>query len=371
MKKRFLLRKCLLALGMVASVASASSCSAFFGGDEFAITDTNIETDENGNTIITITFSEDVEPLTFTIPSVINGEDGNGIDDITASLDDGSVTLTIHYTDENKEDTVLTIPVLKGDSGVSVVGVNVGEDELGNTTLEFEYSNGEVSELITIPKGKDGADGNGISNIEVIQNHETGVTLINITFTDPDVEPLSFTVNDGVSIIDILYNEELSNDENYVVDFYFSDGSTKSITFPRPQSNNWYSGANDPSDSLGKSGDFYLNISNGNVYRKINDSTREFMFCMKGSSTEAKQYYYVSFNLSDGEFFEDFSSGSQIIISIEEYKTVELNQIPIPQKDGFVFLGWYDDVDNPNSGRFDSLTPVTKNISLYARWSEI
>ena len=201
MKKGFLFRKSLLAFSMMFSLGTISSCSAFFGGDDFAITDTTIEQNENGDTIVTITFSGDnIEPLTFTIPKVQNGIDGNGIASITPVLtEEGSIELTIKYTDTTMEDTVITIPVIKGDTGVGINEVLIGSDEDGNTTIQFTYTNGTTSDLITIPKGIDGENGIGIANIDV-QKTSTGLNIVTITFTDETMAPVNFTVNDGVSI---------------------------------------------------------------------------------------------------------------------------------------------------------------------------
>ena len=83
MKRRFFEKsKIGLMLGLSTLLAPITSCSAFFGGDEYTITDTSITTDEEtGDTIVTITFSGDnIEPLTFRIPSVTNGVDGVGIE---------------------------------------------------------------------------------------------------------------------------------------------------------------------------------------------------------------------------------------------------------------------------------------------------
>ena len=103
MKRRFFEKsKIGLMLGLSTLLAPITSCSAFFGGDEYTITDTSITTDEEtGDTIVTITFSGDnIEPLTFTIPKVQNGIDGNGIASITPVLtEEGSIELTIKYTD--------------------------------------------------------------------------------------------------------------------------------------------------------------------------------------------------------------------------------------------------------------------------------
>ena len=373
MKKRFLLRKVLLAASIFSTIGSLSSCSAFFGGDDFTITDTKVEQNENGDTIVTITFSGDnIEPLTFTIPKVQNGSDGNGISSITPVLKDGSVELTIKYTDTTMEDTVITIPIIKGDNGRGISDVLVGSDDDGNTTIQFTYTDGEQSRLITIPKGIDGENGVGIANIEV-QKTSTGINIVTITFTDEKIPPATFSVNDGVSISSIEYDSENSTEETYVLVVRFSDGTFRSLKMPRPQSTIWYSGTTSPDNALGKNSDFYLNILTGDVYRK-SSNLWEFIFNMKGSgSSEQIIRHQVCFHIREDEHTDNLPGGSVSLFNVEDGKTISLESIPIPAKDGYEFAGWFasEDEFNPNVGQFTNLTVVSEDLDLYARWTQI
>ncbi len=361
--------KILMLFGLSMSLAPITSCSAFFGGDEFTITDTSVTTDEEtGDTIVTITFSgDDVEPLTFRIPSVINGKDGVGISNITSELQDGQVVLTISYTDETLQDTVISVPVINGENGIGITGVIVGEDDNGNTTFQFTYSDNSTSEVFTLPKGKDGV---GIENIEQIDNGD-GTYTITITFTDDSIETKTFTIRDGVSIESVEYSPEYSDDKNYALIITFSDESVSLITLPRPTTNKWLSGVTDPKNTDGNDGDYYLNEYNGNVFVKRN-GTWNYLFSMKGTgSSETKEYYNVIFELRDDEYTESLTPGSRLMISVEEGETVPLAQIPVPTKNGYTFNGWYAGEEvNPNVGHFTNLTPVTSDLTLYATWLE-
>ena len=368
MKKRFLLRKCLLALGMVASVASISSCSAFFGGTDYTISNIEQSVDSStGETIITIIFSDEtIEPLIIRVPQVTNGV---GISNITANYDNGSVKLIISYTDETKPNTEIDIPVISGENGVGITGVDVSEDQNGNMTLQFFYSDGTQSDKFVIPQGKDGV---GIANI-VQTEEENGQHKVKITFTDDSLKPVEFYINDGVSIDSVEYSEEYSNEENYALIIRFSDGTSSIQFLPRPTTNKWYSGLVDPSQSLGKNGDFYLNESNGNVFNKKNEQ-RVYLFSMKGDSTEeTAEYFNVIFNFAGDEYNDELTPGSKVMVKTKKGDTVPLEQIPIPKKDGYIFEGWYagNDVNNPNIGKFTNLTIVSANVDLYARWSSI
>ena len=373
MKSGFLKKsKILMLFGLSMCLAPITSCSAFFGGDEFTITDTSVTTDEEtGDTIVTITFSGDnVEPLTFRIPSVVNGKDGVGISNITSELRDGKVTLTIEYTDSSIQPTKISIPVQQGEDGRGISDVIIGETENGDRTILFVYTDGSQSKLITIPKGLDGQNGLGIASITNEPNDNGNIT-VTIYFDDPSIPPQSFEVTNGISILSVVYNEEMSDSENYALNVIFSNGNQTTIYLPRPTSTRRYSGFSEPSDDVGNQGDFYVNLNNGNTYYKLNDSTWEFVFCMKGDdSSTATKYYQVKFNLGEDEFSGDYGPNSSIIFNVQGNDYLELENIPIPIKSGFTFEGWYtSSLNNVNSGQFTDTTMVTRNFDLYAKWS--
>jgi len=61
------------------------------------------------------------------------------------------------------------------------------------------------------------------------------------------------------------------------------------------------------------------------------------------------------------------------IVNNEIYKTIEarknkiLNNVPRPERDGFAFIGWYDQ----NGNLFDEKIKIQNNEVYYARWAEI
>ncbi len=370
MKSRiFCKSKFLFLLGLSCFIGPLSSCSAFFGGDEYTITDTKVTTDESGNTIVTITFSgEDIAPLTFTIPSVTDGVDGNGIANISSTLVDDKVTLTISYTDTTKEDTVITIPVVKGDTGKGISNVEVDSDEVGNTTLKFVYDDGTESDTITIPKGKDGT---GIKTFNVTTN---GIfNIITITFTDPSIPDQTITISNGKSIESIVYNDEASTDLSYVLTISYNDGTTEDIALERPIATKWHNGIADPEENFGQIGDYYINTSTGEIFVKENNGWRAIFSMSNAGDDSSKEFYTVSFNLRNGETFENSGKFGNVSfgIRIEEGSYVPINEIPIPFLENSTFEGWYssNDVNNVNAGKFTNITPVFGNISLYAKWN--
>ena len=75
------------------------------------------------------------------------------------------------------------------------------------------------------------------------------------------------------------------------------------------------------------------------------------------SETTSTTTYTVTFNTNGGSTIE-----SQTIKSGKTINYVE------PTKSGYIFSGWYTDTKFENA--FDSLTKITDNLTLYAKWTE-
>lgn len=381
-------KKSKINLLMIASLLCSSlistSCSAFFGDDGYLITSTSSSVSENGDTILTLEFSNsEIKPMTITIPKGISGKDGVGIESITPILNGDKVQITIKYTDRNIEDTVIEYPILHGKDGKEIVDVVVGKDNLDNITLKFAYSDGTESKIITIPKGN---DGNGIANINKQPILDTDGKIIGtkltIEFTSND-EPFVFEVSngkDGNGISDIVYDLENSTSEFYSLKLIFDDKTEKNILVPVPKSTIWYADSKIPTDNIGKEGDFYLNTVTSEVYQKIS-SKWIYLFSMKAESV-LKESFYIRFDPNGGGFSNGDGTYSKDILRmpVTEYTQIKLNDIEIPHYQGHKFLGWYTssiyDVNhegyNPNSGKLTDLTILTKenfaNATFYAWW---
>ncbi len=67
--------------------------------------------------------------------------------------------------------------------------------------------------------------------------------------------------------------------------------------------------------------------------------------------------------------FFDSEGGSlcNYITDIPENSRISL---PTPEKEGYIFAGWYKDSDCTASQVFTQYTPVTENMLLYAKWQE-
>ena len=61
------------------------------------------------------------------------------------------------------------------------------------------------------------------------------------------------------------------------------------------------------------------------------------------------------------------------VVDNEIYKTTEvrkdtaLKEVPVPTKEGYAFIGWYDQ----NGNFYENGTTITDDIIYYARWATI
>lgn len=370
--------RCLITTIMLFSVPLISSCSSFFGSDSYNIKSTSKVYDEtSGDTIVTITFDNDeVEPMVIRIPRGVSGKDGVGIKDIVTTKLDDSVVIRIIFTDSNIPDTTITIPIINGHDGVSVTGVVVSNDEVtGNVNIKFTYSDGKESEVISIPKGKDGLDGVGIKSITSSKDEETGITTITVSYTDESIPNSTFTISDGLGISTITYNESLSNEDNYVLTITYSDGYKENITLPRPKTTRWYNGVTNPNSTIGSDGDYYLNEETGEVYRKTNN-TWLYLFSMKNNTSLSS--YKVSFNINGGKWKYVETGVSEVVRTYTydygSYVDFSNNLLEVKANDGYKFDGWWTDIDHTldiNSGQLTKLTPILSDLTLYANWKAI
>ncbi len=81
-----------------------------------------------------------------------------------------------------------------------------------------------------------------------------------------------------------------------------------------------------------------------------------------GSNTPKPVYYKVTFYLNEG-FEEDFS-----VVSVESGRTAA-DKVPMMINSGFTFDGWCSDEALTQDFDIEN-TPITANISLYARWKK-
>ena len=368
-------RKISFALMLTLCPIVLTSCSSFFGSSSYMIKEYSLTEDEEGNQILTFSFdSDEVQPLSVKIPKGMSGKDGVGIKNITHEIKDNNVILTIEYTDPTVKRTTLTVPIISGKDGRGIKEVEVKKDEAGNTTIQFIYSDETKSELITLPKGEDGKDGVGIANISFVKD-ELGNTVVTVTYTG-DKASDTFTIENPKGIYRIEYDPISSTDTTYSLVITYTDGSTETISLPRPQSTKWLYGNETPSPSLGSDGDYYMNEKNGDIYRK-NSGLWIYLFSLTGGSQEEVSHI-VSFETNGGKWKfveEGVSADATRKVTVDHASYVSLSsELLQVSKTGYTFAGWWTSPDyvlDPNAGHLTTLTSITSDITVYANWVEI
>lgn len=359
------LKKLMIGMSLLSflTVLPLTSCS-LFQEDGYIITDIQSRVDEvSGDVVVMIyTTSEENPLITFTIPKGEEGEDGVSIENIEGkpTADGKSVILTITYVDNALPPTVITVPVIDGKDGRGVKKVLLDYDENGNVVMTVTYTDDTSEPPFIIPKGN---DGNGIDHTDVNYNDPEYI-IVTIFYTEPGKDPTIINIPKGVGIASIVYDESRSTDNLYVLMVTYTNGRVSYIEIPRPKSSAWYTGVGSPSSTIGKNGDFYLDQSNGYIYQKDNSGNWIFVLGMLGMGLKEK--YDVKFIPTNGAW-EDGTTDS-LIYKVYYGDFLELDEIPIPVRENYVFSGWFTSLDNPNAGQFTDLTPVLKDMTLYPKW---
>ena len=352
-----------------------SGCSAFFGNDEFMITNCETSVDVNGDILLKLTFSsEDVEPMTIRIPKGNNGEDGIGISSIVPEMnaDNTQITLSIFLTDNTVQQ--VNIPVIKGDKGDTGNGIKeisvTKENKQTKVTIFYTDESIDPVEFYI----SDGVDGVGIADIETSKD-TNGRTKITITYTDEKMQPSEFYINDGVGVSNISVDDSLSTDDYYYLNILYSDGTSSPLLLPKPKSTKWYSGTSVPSNDIGNIDDFYLNEVSGEVYKKTNNGWT-LLFSLKWPN--ADEYFTLTFNVNGGKwrYIDEQVAGSSTKnrTSKCKYGTYFLDfdsSYFECYREGYVFNGWWTDAEiDTNSGKLTKLTPIFSDFTFYANWIE-
>lgn len=366
-KMRFISGVCLASL---IGTCSLVSCSSFFGEEGYSIKSATSETDAEGNTKVTISFTDDAAtPITFTIPKAMAGKDGVGIKNITSVIEDNNVVITISYTDSSVEDTIIKVPVnngTDGKDGKGIKSVDVKLDANKNTVIIFIYTDDTESNPITIPSG------NGISGIVTNASADGTFTTVTIKFSDGS-DPVSFTIDNGIGISSIVYDDANSTSSEYALKITYSNGSIKIIKLPRPSSTLWYTGSYVPGTqpTAANIGDFYLNTASGEIYKKTSATEWEYLMSIAGTGSGDKfdETYKIKFNFNGGHDSVDTDVTISTVSNIGYGTYLSLDSIPLGVKDSVTFNGWFTTTTpNINSGKFTDLTPVTKDLILYANY---
>ena len=131
------------------------------------------------------------------------------------------------------------------------------------------------------------------------------------------------------------------------------------------------------SESLGRAGIWLEYDADNDVYRRIQTKTVSLMEVTTSDNTarpvieipytsvegyKERALYNVTLDLQGGMI-----NNSSAPITFTRYEDQTLGTLPTPTRDGFRFLGWFDE----NDVEADTDTLITGQIDLYAHWEEI
>ena len=320
--------------------------------------------EETGVTTVTIRYLDDIEdPLVFEIPAGaqgLEGVQGVGIDRIENILNENNerTGIRIYFTDS--EMAPFEVPLTDGKDGISIKDVVSEMQADGSINLTFLDTDGNpVGEVINVPSGTK------ISEIKSTTS-EDGKVEVEVFYTNGEA-PHKFEINTR-GVKDITTN--LVNNQ-YVITFSYTDGTTGEVAFDRPAA--WLSGVGAPNPDEGIDGDFYFDTANKLIYQKLNGSWgREPLIDLKPDQVEYTVTFVIKedFRLPPGAKAEyTFKAGESF--ASRKYSV----PVPVYTDASYEFAGWYTVDDEAmitvNHSNFTDLTPVSGNLTLYAHWKKV
>lgn len=117
--------------------------------------------------------------------------------------------------------------------GVMISGITATTNANGETELTITFTDEDIEPVtFVIPQGEQGetgaqgAPGVGISTINVFPSEDGTYSTIVITYTDSSIPSTSFIVENGVSVINITSSINIENNST-IIEFHLSNGETK------------------------------------------------------------------------------------------------------------------------------------------------
>lgn len=197
-----------------------------------------------------------------------NGKDGVGILSITQGT--GAQSNVIFITLTNNQQFTFTIPTIKGDSGDSISIQSTTTSEIGtNVVTVITFSDGE-SVTFTIPKGSNGEDG------EDGKDGEDGLNILSGT-----VNPSSATGRNGEHYINTnsgeVFKKTSGSWTNTGLSLKGEDGENGTGIL---------SGFGEPSNAVGEDDNVFLDLTDGEVYKKLEGEWTSTGLNIKGGDGE-------------------------------------------------------------------------------------
>ena len=361
-------------------------------------------------TSFAITYTESEEVVTFEIA------DGIGIKEVICEVNEETLEkfLVIEYTDGSKS-TPFLLPEGdkgdKGDPGNGILSITSEEQLDGSVKLTITFTDKNVTPIeFVIPAAKEGI---GVKKIEPKESN--GKYILAITYSDDSYEDIEFNkpkdpnawyrgssmpnneANEGDYYFDTANKKIYAKDKerwNLIVDF------NQSLEFCEVQFdlnsleyvNEWYYKGNkieidynDQEVTIGANGNWFIGNFDTNISATIGvpGQTAYQVYCEQTQEPLSEELYNLK--LSIDETFDlpyvlksiketaTFTQGqAHYYVQRNTYFNSSSYVVPIPTREGYRFLGWYTNpLDDVNSAKFTDLTIVLSNLKLSARWEKI
>ena len=119
----------------------------------------------------------------------------------------------------------------------------------------------------------------------------------------------------------------------------------------------WLFGEGVPSSAIGKDGDFYFDTQALDVYTKVLGAWKKV-----GTFREDREELEITFDPGEGRLPDETPP-------IQKIFKGDCLDLPVPRREGYVFLGWYCGM-GVNAGKVTDFTPFTRDVKLTAHWRE-
>ena len=219
--------------------------------------------------------------------------------------------------------------------------------------LGYEGTYDEFIALVSGKDGKDGADGLSVKSAAVNEKGELIITLSDDSTVNAGVVK-GADGQDGQDGQDGAPGKDGTNGQDGEDGADGADGAT------------WLVGSGAPAAETGKDGDLYLDEVGFVVYQKADGAWKE-VGCIKGEDgadapdVPAKQVT-VTYDAQGGTLPADVSE-------TETLEKGEYASLPVPVREGYIFGGWFSGT-GVNAGQVTEVTPVMKDLTLIAKWTE-
>ncbi len=324
----------------------------------------------------------------------IEGEYGIGVfgNNSDVTIDGGNIKASSFAVSGNGSQTTNSTIKITGGNLESTGSAAIYHPQTGTLTIEGGNITGKIGIVarqgtIDIKGGKITASGNGTDSVGdatenggkiqlplgtavIVDNKSNGYsTTANVTINGGDFDTTSsdpvVSLKDDENDITIEkgnfnkpVNTKYLNSDKYYVDFVIDD---EHVIVVGVNKNSKINTADIPKPT--KSGYSFINWYNESTFDTIFDTTSEI--------TENKTVYArFTKNSSVTKYYVEFvvEGEDSTTIYVRSGRTIDKSDIPEYKKEGFKLDGWY--LDKEYTKKFDFTTPITADITLYAKYTK-